>query len=254
MIDSHCHLADSKFAQDLPEVIARAKRARVDRMIVIGDTIRESEECLLLTEKYPELFCAVGVHPHGAKDWKEGDDSLLQMFVHSSPKVRAIGEIGLDFHYDFSPREIQHQVFRTQLLLAKELQMPAVVHCREAVAEIRAVIEEVKPPRVVIHCCSERFEDVEPLVAAGHFLSFTGIATYKTADVIRDCIRRCPINKLMIETDAPYLAPVPHRGKRNEPEFVVEVARLVAEVKGMTFEEVDAVTTRNTVEFFGLPK
>lgn len=254
MIDSHCHLADAKFQADLPQVIARAKVAGIKRMIVIGDSIKESEDCVRLAEHHKELFCTVGVHPHGAKDWKEGDDSLLQLFVQSSPKVRAIGEIGLDYHYDFSPRETQSAVFRAQLLLAKELGLPAVVHCREAISDIRTIIDDVGPPRVVIHCCSEPFADVQPLLASGHFLSFTGIATYKSAQVIRECIRQCPMDRLMIETDSPYLAPVPHRGKRNEPEFLVEVAKIVAELKGLTLQEVDALTTQNTVEFFGLPK
>ncbi len=253
MIDSHCHLADPKFTEDLPAVLARAKAAGVDRMVAIGDTVEESARCVWLTGAHPELFATVGVHPHHAKDWRPGDEERLAALAESTPKVRAIGEIGLDFHYDFSPREVQRAVFASQLSLARRLTLPAVVHCREAVEDVWAIVREFADLRIVIHCCTERWEDVERFVDTGHFLSFTGIATYNNGEVIRDCIHRCPVGQLMIETDSPYLAPIPHRGKRNEPAHVVEVLRLVAELKGIGLEEADAVTTKNTVEFFGLP-
>lgn len=253
MIDSHCHLADAKFSADLADVIIRAQAAGIAQMICIGDTLPESKHCVELTTKHPELFATCGVHPHHAKDWKEGDLDALTTLIRSSKKVVAVGEIGLDYHYNFSLPEIQKEVFRLQLLLAKELNLPAVIHCREAVSDIKAIIHEVSPPRLVIHCCTEKWDDVAWVIDAGHFLSFTGIATYKNADGIRDTINHCPLEQLMIETDAPYLAPVPHRGKRNEPAFVLEVAKLIAELKGTSLDEIDVQTTRNTVEFFALP-
>jgi TatD DNase family protein len=253
VIDSHCHLADSTFSQDLLEVIRRAKDAGVDRMIAIADSLPEAERCIVLADTHPELWCTVGVHPHCAKDWKPGDGDRLKELAARSKRVRAIGEIGLDYHYNFSDPDIQRQAFADQLTIASDLELPVVVHCREAVEDVWAIVREMQLPGLVIHCCTEKWEDVQRFVDNGFSLSFTGIATYKNGEVIRECIRRCPIERLMIETDAPYLAPVPHRGKRNEPAFVVKVAELVAELKGLPLAEVDAITTRNTVQFFGLP-
>lgn len=253
MIDSHCHLAAPQFRDDLDAVLARAKAANIHQMICIGDTIEESERGVGLAEKYEQIFCTVGVHPHHAKTWQPEWTLRLSRLFEMHSKIRAIGEIGLDYHYDFSPRDIQRQVFREQLMLAKELSLPVVVHCREAVEDVWAIVDEIKPSSLVIHCCTEKWEDVERFVKRGYFLSFTGIATYPKSDVIRDTIRHCPLDQLMIETDAPFLAPVPHRGKRNEPAFVVEVAKCVAEIKGVPTEEIDRATTENAQRFFGLP-
>lgn len=253
MIDTHCHLADKKFSLDLAEVIARAGERGVTRMVTIADSMHESRKCLELAEKFDQLFCTVGVHPHHAKDWKDTDIKTLRSLVASSPKVRAIGEIGLDYHYDFSPCEVQRHVFTQQLSLAAELKLSAVVHCREAIADVRVALNGMDLRRVVLHCCTETWEDVAELVAQGIRLSFTGIATYPQAEDIRRVIEECPLEQMMVETDAPYLAPVPHRGKRNEPAFVLEVAQLIAKLKGISFEEVDRRTTQNAVAFFALP-
>lgn len=253
MIDSHCHLAAPQFADDLDGVLQRARAAGIERMICIGDTMEESERGLEIAEKYDQLFCTVGVHPHVSGKWKEENGKRLRTLATQSKKVKAIGEIGLDFHYDFSPRETQRSVFREQLVLAKDLKLPAVIHCREAVEDVWAIVEDIRPPSIIIHCCTERWSDVARFVERGYLLSFTGIATFPTSDEMRNTIQQCPLDQLMIETDAPFLAPVPHRGKRNEPAFVVEVAKCVAEVKGLSLQDVDVATTRNAVEFFGLP-
>ncbi len=266
MIDSHCHLAAPQFSDDLEAVLDRARAAGIERMVCIGDTMEESERGLEIAEKYepahqsasgarcgaPQIFCTVGVHPHCAKDWPVDGEKRLRTLVSQSDKVRGIGEIGLDYHYDLSPRDIQRSVFRVQLMLAKELSLPAVIHCREAVEDVWTIVDEIKPEKIVIHCCTEKWEDVKRFVERGYFLSFTGIATYPKSDEIRRTINECPLEQLMIETDAPFLAPIPHRGKRNEPAYVIEVAKCVAEVKGMSLEEIDAVTTKNAVKFFGL--
>jgi len=222
-------------------------------MITIADSIPESRKCLELTQQFAHVFCTVGVHPHHAKDWQDADADMLRSLVASSPKVCAIGEIGLDYHYNFSPKEAQQQVFAAQLSLASELQLPSVVHCREAIADVRAALKGMDMTKVVLHCCTEEWEDVAELVAQGMRLSFTGIATYPQAESIRRTIRECPLEQMMVETDAPYLAPVPHRGKRNEPMYVLEVARLIAKLKEVPFEEIDHRTTENAVAFFGLP-
>lgn len=252
MIDSHCHLADKQFTDDLDAVLKRAKEAGVDHMVTIADSLEEAGRCIEIAEKHPHIFATVGVHPHNAKDWKRGDSECLQDMVARSKKVKAIGEIGLDYHYDHSERGVQRAVFLEQLTLSRELGLPAVVHCREAVKDIETIVREVEPLQVVIHCCTEKWEDIAWAVELGHILSFTGIATYPSSHDIRETIKHCPMDQMMIETDSPYLAPVPHRGKRNEPAYVTEVAKKIAEIKGLSVEEVDAATTKNAMEFFGL--
>ncbi len=252
MIDSHCHLADAAFDADREAVVTRAHEAGIETMITIADSISEAEKCVQIAEKYDHIFCSVGVHPHNAKDWQKGDAAKLTAMTKRSKKVRAIGEIGLDYHYNHSAQDVQRGVFLEQLTLSRELGLPAVVHCRESIDDIRTIVQEVEPLQMVLHCCTEKWEDIEWLLELGHLLSFTGIATYPNAEVIRNVIKHCPLSKMMIETDAPYLAPIPHRGKRNEPAFIVEVARLIAKIKNTSLEEVEAQTTKNAVVFFGL--
>jgi len=260
MIDSHCHLADKKFSRDLDQVIKRAKDAGVDRIVTISDTIQESQKSLEIAKKYDNVFCTVGVHPHGARFWDMSRDEQLlrQYFAHE--KVVGIGEIGLDYHYPsaalragyHSPRDVQRDVFKAQLELARDLSAPAVIHCREAIEDVKRIMHSVKHNKMVVHCCTEKWKDVQDLVESGVLLGFTGIATYPQAEAILDVIKNCPLEQMMIETDAPYLAPVPHRGKRNEPAFVVEVAKIIADIKEVSIDEVDRVTTQNTVEFYNL--
>lgn len=251
MIDSHCHLAAEEFADDLDEVLARAKAAGVTAMVTIGDSIAESKKCVDLAENHEQIFCSVGVHPHHAKDWSMWAMKELRTLAASSKKVRAIGEIGLDYHYNNSEPADQRTAFLQQLMLAKELGLPAVVHCREAIGDVWAIVDDVKPETLVLHCCTEQWEDVRRFVERGYCLSFTGMATYPSAGVIRETIGRCPIEQMMVETDAPYLAPVPHRGKRNEPAFVAEVAQCIAKEKGMAAGEVGRITAENARAFFG---
>ncbi len=252
MIDSHCHLADAQFVKDLDAVLKRAKEAGVEKIITIADSLEEAKKCIEIAEHYPHIFCTVGVHPHNAKDWKKGDSERIQAMVAQSKKVKAIGEIGLDYHYNHSPKSDQRAVFLEQLSLSRELGLPAVLHCREAIEDVKTMVREVEPLQVVMHCCTEKWEDVAWFVELGHLLSFTGIATYPSSHDIRETIKQCPLDQLMIETDSPYLAPVPHRGKRNEPAYVVEVLHSIATIKGMSVEEVEAATTKNAIEFFGL--
>jgi TatD DNase family protein len=254
MIDSHCHLADAKFLQDLPDVLRRAKQAGISHMVTIADSLPESEKCIALCCEHDELFCSIGVHPHNAKDWNDDSERRLLALKTYSDKVKAIGEIGLDYHYDLSPREKQKEVFIAQLKFADCESLPVVVHCREAIADVRAILEKHPPSNAVLHCCTEKFEDVAWIIERGWFLSFTGIATYSNAEDIRNTIKQTPLTQLMIETDAPYLAPIPYRGKRNEPTFVVEVAKLIAEIHQVSLEEVDRITTQNAIQFFGLSK
>lgn len=252
VIDSHCHLTDQQFVSDLDAVIQRAVAAGVMRMMTIADSLYESERCVALAEKYEHIFCSIGVHPHRAQEWQAESGERLVELMRSSSRVRAFGETGLDYHYDFSPRDVQRSVFQEQLELAKELRLPAVVHCREAIADVWAIVDAVQPEKLVLHCCTEQWEDVQRFVGRGYFLSFTGIATYPKADEIRRTIRMCPLERMMVETDAPYLAPIPYRGKRNEPAYVVAVAKALAQVRGVSLEEIDHATTANAMNFFGL--
>ncbi len=252
MIDSHCHLVASEFSSDIDAVISRAREAGVERMITISDEVKDILPSQKLAEKYEYIFYTAGVHPHHASTFDSVNDLATIRASAAHPKCRAIGEIGLDYHYMNSPKDSQQRVFEIQLALAKELDLPAVVHCRDAVDDIWTIVNHIKPKKLVIHCCTEKWADIEKFVKAGFMLSFTGIATYPKSVEVRETIQKCPIAQLMVETDSPFLAPVPHRGKRCEPAYVVEVAKIVAEVKGMTFEEVDRITTKNAVEFFGL--
>jgi len=254
MIDAHCHLADHAFSSDLPAVLARAAAAGVRRFVCISDTLQEAKSAQELAEKYEQIFYTVGIHPHHATLWNAGVQQQMHTMLKASPKMVAVGEIGLDYHSMRSPKDMQQRAFREQLLIAKAVNLPTVVHCREAVADVWSIIEEVRPPKIQLHCCTEAWEDVHRFLERGDMLSFTGICTYPNAGVIRETIARCPLASMMLETDSPYLAPVPHRGKRNEPSYVLEVARCVATIKGVPIEEVDRVTTENTEEFFALQK
>src|SRR3989338_136657 len=273
MIDSHCHLADKQFLHDLEEIIIHARDAGVDHIITIADTLEEGERCIEIamkyssrlhdaTKKYPNIFATVGVHPHNATQWRmtngQAPTIKLRSLLESSTKVVAVGEIGLDYHYMNSPKVIQQNAFKEQLQLAKELVLPAVIHSREALEDTWNIIRETCPEKCVLHCCTEQWKNVKRFIDAGYFLSFTGIATYPKSDEIRHTIRECPLNQIMIETDAPYLPPEALRVQkgtrvRNEPANVLEIAKCIAETKGISLEEVDRITTRNAIKFFTLP-
>lgn len=252
MIDSHCHLVASDFSSDRDVVIARAREVGVEGMITISDTIEDISPSQKLAEKYEYIFYTVGVHPHHASTFDLVKDLATIRASAAHPKCKAIGEIGLDYHYMNSPKDSQQRVFEVQLALAKERDLPAVVHCRDALEDVWTIVNHIQPKKLVIHCCTEKWDDVKRFTDAGYFLSFTGIATYPKSEEIRETIRQCPIAQLMIETDSPFLAPVPHRGRRNEPAFVVEVAKCIATAKGIPLEEVDRETTKNAQVFFDL--
>lgn len=252
MIDSHCHLADKAFANDVLEVIARAHHAGVQRMICIADSLEEAERCIEIADTHEGISATVGIHPHNAKHVKGEDWIRMEEMLGKHKKICAIGEIGLDYHYDFSPRNVQQDVFRVQLRMAEERHLPAVIHCREAIADLKSILNEHAPKKFVLHCCTEKWDDVSDLVDKGHYLSFTGMATYPKAKEIHETIRQCPLSHMMIETDAPYLAPEKFRGKRNEPAYVKEVTRAIAELKGISMEEVADATEKNAIEFFRL--
>jgi len=263
MIDSHCHLTAPEFSDDIDSVIERAKAAGVHTMITIADEMADLPKCRALAEAHDDVFFTVGVHPHHAKNFDIARDITLLREAAKHPKCRGIGEIGLDYHYMNSPKDMQQRAFEAQLTLAKELDLPVVMHCREApnqsklgsgqaVEDVWTIVNHVKPRTLVIHCCTEKWQDVKRFVNAGYMLSFTSIVTYPKATDIRETVKQCPLAGMMVETDAPYLSPVPYRGKRCEPAFVIDTAKMIAEIKGVSLQEVDEATTQTATGFFGL--
>jgi TatD DNase family protein len=251
LVDSHCHLDDSKFDEDREQVIERARAAGVERMMAIGtgNGPPDLEVAVRQAERYPFVFATIGVHPHDAsKATPETFDRLRELARH--PKVLAVGEIGLDYHYDFSPRDVQRSVFERQLELAAEAGKPIVIHTREAWDDTLEVLRSTWLGEGVMHCFTGDVEQAEQALGIGFHLSFGGVLTFPKAESVREAARITPDDKLLVETDCPYLAPVPHRGKRNEPAFMVETVRRLAEVRASTPERVTELTTTNFGRLF----
>jgi TatD DNase family protein len=247
VVDSHCHLDDKQFAADRDATIERARAAGVERMMAIGtgEGPPDLEAGIRLAGQHPFIFATVGVHPHdAAKAVPETFDRLAELALN--PKVLAVGEIGLDYHYDFSPRETQRQVFMRQLELAARSRKPIVIHTREAWDDTLAAIREHGLPfGGIMHCFTGGPHEAEQALELGFHLSFGGMVTFPKAQSVREAAALTPNNRLLLETDAPYLAPVPHRGKRNEPAFIIETVRRMAELRGAPPEEIASITTRN---------
>jgi TatD DNase family protein len=247
LVDSHCHLDGEPFNPDRDAVIERALAAGVGRMLAIGtgDGPPDLEAAIRLANKYPFIYATVGVHPHeAAKATPEIMVRLRALVAHS--KVVAVGEMGLDYHYDFSPRDVQRSVFVEQLQLAAEAAKPIVIHTREAWDDTLQLLAENLPAAGgIMHCFTGGADEAAQALALGFHLSFGGIVTFPKAQAVRDAAARVPEDRLLVETDAPYLAPVPHRGKRNEPAFILETVRTLAEVRGTSPQAIAEATTRN---------
>ena len=252
MIDSHCHLADETFATDLDQVIARAREAGVERALVVleGGNAKEAAQAERVTGLWPEVRFSIGVHPHQAHQFA-GDPgraaTVVREQVARTPSARAIGEIGLDYHYDFSPRDVQHEVFRAQIRLARELDRPVVIHTREADEDTLAILGEEGGGEVrgVLHCFTGSDALADAGLALGFFISLAGIVTFPKAEPLRQTARRVPLDRLLAETDSPFLAPVPYRGKRNEPAYVARVVAALAEMHQIPPGDLAARTTAN---------
>lgn len=250
-IDTHCHLEMDQFAEDLPAVIQRAFDAGVESMITIASDPDSNAKAIEIAEQYPSVYASVGIHPHEARLLK--DEFYEQMSIHSKhAKVVAIGETGLDYHYDHSPRDVQQKVFLRHLLTANETGLPAIIHSREAKDDTLRIMEDSKISKGVLHCFSGDLDMAERAMNMGLFISIAGPVTFKKAEELRDIVRKIPDDFLLIETDAPYLAPVPYRGKRNEPAYVVNTARMIAEVRGVTLEDIARITTLNARRLFSI--
>lgn len=252
LIDTHVHLNNTDLAADLPGVLARATAAGVERFIVVGWDIASSERAVALAEADPRIFAVVGVHPHDAQHWNEDAAGRLRGWA-GNPRVVAIGEIGLDFFRDLSPRPSQYAAFRAQLALAAELALPVVIHCRDAYEETLAILEAEASPTVpiIMHCFLGTMAHAERLWVRGWFMGVDGPITFKVNDDLRTILRAAPPGSLLLETDAPYLSPLPFRGKfPNEPSRLLPIAEKVAEMRGMLLEEVAALATANTYRAF----
>jgi TatD DNase family protein len=246
LVDSHCHLDDAQFDADREAVIDRARAAGVEEMLAVGTGSGppDLEAGIRLAQSHARMWASVGVHPHdAAKASEETFARLRELLAHE--KVVALGEIGLDYHYNFSPPEVQRAAFTRQLEMARAAALPVIIHTREAWPDTLRLIEEARPAAGIMHCFSGGPEEAERSLALGFHISFAGVVTFPNAHRVREAARLVPLDRLLIETDAPYLAPVPHRGKRNEPAFVVETARKLADLRGVPLEAIAATTAAN---------
>lgn len=265
LIDSHCHIDGEAFDNDRDEVVRRANAAGVAAMLNVGTGDphgRDFQRAVAVAEKYESVFAAVGVHPHDAKLYDDRAEEHLISLVKSSAKVIALGEIGLDYYYDHSPRDVQQDVFRRQIRVARSLGLPIIIHSRDADEDTTAILrEECRPASDngnlpfrggILHCFGGSPEMAASLIPIGFRVSFAGNVTFKKAENLRNAAVGIPLDYLLVETDCPFLTPVPNRGKRNEPAYVVDTARFLANLHGVGLEEFADRTTRNFINLFGI--
>ncbi|HXD44010.1 MAG TPA: TatD family hydrolase [Pseudolabrys sp.] len=252
LVDSHCHLDFPDFAAELDAVVARARTAGIGRIVTISTRVKKQPQLLAIAEKCPDVFCTVGTHPHHASEEMDVDArTLIGLTRH--PKVVAIGEAGLDYHYDTGPRDDQLKSFREHIVAARETGLPLVIHSRDCDTDMAAVLtEEVArgPFKAVLHCFTAGAALARTAIDLGLHIGFTGILTFKGSQSLRDIARSLPADRILVETDSPYLAPVPYRGKRCEPAYVVETAKVLAETRGVTPDEIARQTTENFFRLF----
>ncbi|EOD00518.1 TatD family hydrolase [Caldisalinibacter kiritimatiensis] len=253
LIDTHAHLDDKRFDKDRDKLIKSLKENDVDIVINPGADVASSVKAVSLASQYDNIYAAVGVHPHDAKDINEETIELLRS-LSKKDKVVAIGEIGLDYHYNNSPRDIQKKWFREQIKLAKEVNLPIIVHDRDAHGDTFDIISDELDGNLtgVLHCYSGSLELAKRYIDMGFYISFAGPVTFKNAKTPKEVAKKIPLEYILIETDSPYLAPHPHRGKRNEPLYVRYMSAMIAELKGISFEEVARRTSENAKKLFGI--
>ena len=249
-IDSHCHINDKQFNEDLEDVVKNAIDLGVTQLICVGTDIKTSEKAIEISEKFPQVFATCGVHPHDSEKAEKRYVNILEE-LSSHPKVVAIGEMGLDYFYDFSDRKIQKKIFRDQIELAMDKNLPVVIHNRDSDEDLFNVISDSGLNNGVIHCFASDYQLAEKLINLGLNISFTGMVTFVKS--VQEVVKKIDIEKIMIETDSPYLSPKPFRGKRNEPKNVIKVAEFIAELKQIDIDEFCMKMIHNTRKFFNLP-
>jgi TatD DNase family protein len=255
LFDTHAHLNAIQYEEDIVEVIQRAKTERVSHIVVVGfdkDTIKRAME---LTEQYEMIYAAVGWHPVDAIDMTDEDLEWIKALA-SHPKVVAIGEMGLDYYWDKSPKDIQMDVFRRQIRLAKEVKLPIIIHNRDATEDVVKILKKENASEVggIMHCFTGSLEVAKQCMDMNFYISFGGPVTFKNAKKPKEVATEIPLERLLIETDCPYLTPHPFRGKRNEPSYVKYIAEQIAELKGLSFEEVAKITSDNAMKLFGITR
>lgn len=252
LIDTHCHLDFENLARDREGVLSRASAAGVARMITISTEVEKFSTIKAIAESTPEIYCSVGTHPNHAHEEREfSTDELVALAAH--PKCVAIGETGLDYFYDRAPRDLAHRVFRAHIGAARITGLPLVIHSRDADEDMASILKEemaLGAFRPLLHCFTSSLALAEAALALGGYISFSGVVTFKNSQALRDIAKQVPIERMLVETDAPFLAPTPHRGKTNEPAYVADTARLLAEVKGIEPHMLAEITTNNALRLF----
>lgn len=252
LIDSHCHLDFPDFADEIEAVVARAGAAGVERLITISTRVAHGARLVALAERFSQVYFTIGTHPHQAAEEAPTDAAAISAYA-AHPKCVGIGEAGLDYHYDYAPRDVAANVFRAQIGLARALHLPLVIHARDADDDMAAILREEMGKgafAAVLHCFTSSRALAQTGLALGLYVSFSGVLTFKNSQSLRDIARDVPMDRLLVETDAPFLSPVPHRGKRNEPSFITETARVLAQTKGVDDEAIAAATRANTLRLF----
>ena len=240
--------------RQLGDVLKRAAAAGVRRMITIGTDLADAQRAIELCRQHENIRCAIGIHPHHSGNAQDDDVKWLRS-LQQAPSVVALGEMGLDYHYDFSPRDRQAEIFNAQLELARELNRPIVIHCREATDDCLAILKNFPTVRALFHCFTGSAPEARKILDQGYLLGFTGIVTYKKSDELREVVKFTPADRMVVETDAPYLSPDPVRKQKvNEPSFVIHTAQLVANLRGISLDELDRITTQNVSNHFGWPE
>ena len=252
LVDSHCHLDFPDFAEERAAIVARAKAAGIGRMVTISTRVKRFQQILEIAETFDEVFCSVGTHPHNAAEELDVTAAeLVRLSAH--PKVVAIGEAGLDYFYDKAPRDAQGQGFRAHIAAARETGLPLVIHSRDCDADMAQILKEESGKGAfpaILHCFTGGRDLAFTAIELGHYVSFTGILTFKNSDALRVIAAALPADRIMVETDAPYLAPLPYRGKRNEPAYVVEIAKVLADARAVSADEIARQTTENFFRLF----
>jgi TatD DNase family protein len=252
LVDSHCHLDFPDFSAELDTIVARARAVGVGRIVTISTRVKKHAQVLAIAEKFPEIFCSIGTHPHNAHDELDIDAKTLVEFT-KNPKIVAIGEAGLDYHYDNSPRATQAASLRQHIAAARVTALPLVIHSRDCDTDMARILREESGKGAfpaVLHCFTGGRDLAFTAIELGHYVSFTGILTFKNSAALREIAAALPTERILVETDAPYLAPLPYRGKRNEPAYVAETAKVLAKVRGVSPDEIARQTTENFFRLF----
>ncbi len=252
LVDSHCHLDFPDFASEIDAVLARARAAGIGRIVTISTRVKKNAQVIAIADKYPDVFCSIGTHPHNAAEEQDIDAKTL-VAAAKHPKIVAIGEAGLDYHYDNSPRDAQAASFRQHIAAARETGLPLVIHSRDCDSDMAQILREETGKGAfpaVLHCFTGGRDLAFTAIELGHYVSFTGILTFKRSDDLRAIAAALPADRILVETDSPYLAPLPYRGKRNEPAYVVETAKVLGDVRGVSADDIAHQTTENFFRLF----